>query len=43
MKINLPDYSSGMSKCGGCCVLNNNDINAAIKKAFKIARFRVSH
>lgn len=40
MKINPHDYSPGMSKYGGYCVLNKNDITAAIKKAFKVAGFR---
>lgn len=43
MKINFHDYSPGMIKCSGYCVLKKNDINAAIKKAYKVARFRVSY
>lgn len=43
MKINRHNCSPGISKCGGYCVLNINDINAAIKKAFKVAKFQVSY
>lgn len=43
MKINLQDYSPGMSECGSYCALNKKDVSAAIKKALEVARFRVSH
>lgn len=40
MKINFYDYFLGMSKYGGYCVFNKNDIIVVIKKVFKVVGFR---